>query len=90
MTHISGNDSDWVYDLKIKPHTICPWVRYDSEREREREGKFDSRVLDLNNQQNRVTIYCMEMIKQLGGLNSKFVLEHTNFAIPMKAELQKA
>ena len=88
VTHISGNDSDWVYDLKIKPHMICPWVGYDSERER--EGKFDSRVLDLNNQQNKATIYCMEMIKDLGRLNSKFVLQHTNFAIPMKAELQKA
>lgn len=61
VIYISGKDNDWVYDLKIKAHMICPWVRYDSERER--EGKFDSRVLDLNNQQNRVTIYCMEMIK---------------------------
>ena len=39
---------------------------------------------------NKATIYCMEMIKDLGRLNSKFVLKHTNFAIPMKAELQKA
>ena len=61
MTHISGKDSDWVYDLKIKAPMICLWVGYDYERER--EGKVDSRVLDLNNQQNRVTIYWMEMIK---------------------------
>ena len=39
VTYISGKDSDWVYDLKIKAHMICPWVRYDSERERERERR---------------------------------------------------
>ena len=36
MTHISGKDSDWVYDLKIKAHMICPWVGYDYEREKAR------------------------------------------------------
>ena len=47
MTYISGKDSDWVYDLKIKAHMICPWVRYDSEREREGGGEGGEMVHKL-------------------------------------------
>lgn len=72
VTHISGNDSDWVpVILGLNPQD-CPL--HMTLRERERRQALTPEFFDQTTSRIELPSVCMEMIKQLGGLNSNLFL----------------